>query len=155
MVKNSEVVSYCRLLLFFLVVVAVVELAVAEEGVVLRRGPLVLCPFRGEECYCVDNPFDLDLNQRSPRRSPGHGEAAGPCAEGAASPSAPNCDVGRPHPTRRGSGGGARSHRVARQRRRRRVPGRRPHQTTRWSSCGTATRRRQRGPHRGSLTVQR
>jgi hypothetical protein len=35
-----------------------------EEGVVLRRGSLVLCPFRGEEYCCVDDPFGLDLHQQ-------------------------------------------------------------------------------------------
>jgi hypothetical protein len=35
-----------------------------EEGVVLRRGSLVLCPFGGEEYCCVDDPFGLDLHQQ-------------------------------------------------------------------------------------------
>jgi uncharacterized membrane protein len=44
MVKNSEVVSYVVFSSFCLVVAVVVELAVVEEGVVLRRGSLVLAP---------------------------------------------------------------------------------------------------------------
>jgi hypothetical protein len=35
-----------------------------EEGEVHRRGPLVLCPFGGEEYCCVDDPFGLDLHQQ-------------------------------------------------------------------------------------------
>jgi hypothetical protein len=49
---------------FRLVVAVVVELAVVEEGVVLRRGSLVLCPFGGEEYCCVNDPFGLDLHQQ-------------------------------------------------------------------------------------------
>jgi hypothetical protein len=36
-----------------------------EEGVVLRKGSLVLCPLRGEEYCCVDDPFGLDLHQHT------------------------------------------------------------------------------------------
>jgi hypothetical protein len=47
-----------------------VEIAVVmEEGVVLRRGSLVLCPFGGEEYCGVDDPFGLDLHQHL-RRPP-------------------------------------------------------------------------------------
>jgi hypothetical protein len=35
-----------------------------EEGVVLRRGSLVLCPFGGEEYCCIDDSFGLDLHQQ-------------------------------------------------------------------------------------------
>jgi hypothetical protein len=42
-----------------------VEIAVVmEEGVVLRRGSLVLCLFGGEEYCGVDDPFGLDLHQQ-------------------------------------------------------------------------------------------
>jgi hypothetical protein len=43
-----------------------VEIAVVmEEGVVLRRGSLVLCPFGGEGYCGVDDPFGLDLHQQT------------------------------------------------------------------------------------------
>jgi hypothetical protein len=35
-----------------------------EEGEVHRRGPLVPCPFGGEEYCCVDDPFGLDSHQQ-------------------------------------------------------------------------------------------
>jgi hypothetical protein len=44
-----------------------VEIAVVmEEGVVLQRGSLILCPFGGEEYCGVDDPFGLDLHQQIP-----------------------------------------------------------------------------------------
>jgi hypothetical protein len=47
-----------------------VEIAVVmEEGVVLRRGSLVLYPFGGEEYCGVDDPFGLDLHQQFRRGS--------------------------------------------------------------------------------------
>jgi hypothetical protein len=48
------------------IAVVVVDVVVVEEGAVLRRGSLVLCPFRGEEYCCVDDPFGLDLHQHLP-----------------------------------------------------------------------------------------
>jgi hypothetical protein len=71
---------------FRLVVAVVVELAVVEEGVVLQRSSLVLCPFGGEEYCCVDDPFGLNLHQQAAgcwachrggwRLSPGFGAGA-------------------------------------------------------------------------------
>jgi hypothetical protein len=45
----------------------VVEVAVEEEeGVILRRGLLVLCPFGGEEYCGVSDPFGPNLHQHPP-----------------------------------------------------------------------------------------
>jgi hypothetical protein len=72
---RSSNLLFCYLFTFcFVVVVEVeglvevgVEIAVVmEECVVHRRGPLILCPFGGEECCCVDDPFGLDLHQHHP-----------------------------------------------------------------------------------------
>jgi hypothetical protein len=57
-----------------------------------------------------------------PLSIPRAGERPRAHTEGAASPSALTCAAGRQHLVPRGSGGGARSSRVARQRRRHRVP---------------------------------
>jgi hypothetical protein len=35
-----------------------------EEGEVHRKGPVVLCPFGGEEYCCVEDPFGLDVHQQ-------------------------------------------------------------------------------------------
>jgi hypothetical protein len=35
-----------------------------EEGEVHQRGPLVPCPFEGEEYCCVDDPFGHDSHQQ-------------------------------------------------------------------------------------------
>jgi hypothetical protein len=37
-----------------------------EEGVVLRRGSLVSCPFVGEEYCGVGDPFGPNLHQQRP-----------------------------------------------------------------------------------------
>jgi hypothetical protein len=42
---------------------------VREEGVVPRRGSLVLSPFGGGEYCGVDDPFGLDLHQQGPPKS--------------------------------------------------------------------------------------
>jgi uncharacterized membrane protein len=57
MVKNSEVVSYVVFSSFCLVVAVVVELAVVEEGVVLRRGSLVLAPSEEKSTVVLVPPF--------------------------------------------------------------------------------------------------
>jgi hypothetical protein len=47
--------------------ILVVDVVVMEEGVVLRRGSLVLCPFGGEEYCGVGDPFGPNLHQQSTR----------------------------------------------------------------------------------------
>jgi hypothetical protein len=67
--ENSKVLSYCFVLHFLLCTVEVetilvVEVVVMEEGVVLRRGSLVPCPFGGEEYCGVGDPFGPNLHQQ-------------------------------------------------------------------------------------------
>jgi hypothetical protein len=63
------VLSCCSALHFCFVVVEVetilvVELVVVEEGVVLRRGSLFLCPSGGEGYCGVGDPFGPNLHQQ-------------------------------------------------------------------------------------------
>jgi hypothetical protein len=52
------------------IVVVVVKVAVMEEeGVVLCRGPSVLCPFEGEQYCGVGAPFGPNLHQHKARSS--------------------------------------------------------------------------------------